>query len=59
VRVIVPFPPGAGVDIVTRSVSPKLGELLVQQLIVDNRAGAVASWAQSWPPKRSRTDIRC
>jgi tripartite-type tricarboxylate transporter receptor subunit TctC len=40
VRVVVPFPPGAGVDIVTRSVSPKLGELLGQQLIVDNRAGA-------------------
>ena len=40
VRVIVPFPPGAGVDIVTRSVSPRLGELLGQQLIVDNRAGA-------------------
>jgi len=40
VRVIVPFPPGAGVDIVTRSVSPKLGELLGQQLIVDNRGGA-------------------
>ncbi len=40
VRVIVPFPPGAGVDIVTRSISPKLGEMLGQQLVVDNRAGA-------------------
>ncbi len=39
-RMIVPFPPGAGVDIVTRAVSGRLGEALGQQLIVDNRAGA-------------------
>ena len=39
-RLIVPFPPGAGVDIVTRAVSGRLGEALGQQLIVDNRAGA-------------------
>jgi tripartite-type tricarboxylate transporter receptor subunit TctC len=40
VRIIVPFPPGAGVDIVTRAVSGRLGEALGQQLIIDNRAGA-------------------
>lgn len=40
IRVIVPFPPGAGVDIVTRAVTPKLGEALGQQLVPDNRAGA-------------------
>lgn len=40
VRVIVPFPPGAGVDIVTRVVAPKLGEALGQQFVVDNRSGA-------------------
>lgn len=40
VRVIVPFPPGSGVDIVTRIVTPKLGEALGQQFIIDNRGGA-------------------
>lgn len=40
VRIIVPFPPGAGVDIVTRAISPRLGEMLGQQLVVDNRSGA-------------------
>ncbi len=39
-RVIVPYPPGAGTDIVARTVGPKLGELLGQQVIVENRGGA-------------------
>ncbi len=40
VRVIVPFPPGAGVDIVTRIVVPRLGESMGQSFVVDNRGGA-------------------
>lgn len=40
VRIIVPFPPGAGVDIVTRIVAPKYSEALGQSFVVDNRAGA-------------------
>ncbi len=40
VRVIVPFPPGAGVDIVTRIVTPRLSEQMGQQFVADNRAGA-------------------
>jgi tripartite-type tricarboxylate transporter receptor subunit TctC len=43
VRVIVPFPPGSGADITTRLVTPKLGEALGQQFIVDNRAGAAGN----------------
>lgn len=40
IRFIVPFPPGGGTDAFARILSPKLTELLGQQIIVDNRAGA-------------------
>jgi tripartite-type tricarboxylate transporter receptor subunit TctC len=40
VRVIVPFPPGSGVDIVTRIVVPRLAESMGQPFVVDNRGGA-------------------
>ena len=39
-RQIVPFPPGGGVDIVTRIVGAKWSELLGQPIVVENRAGA-------------------
>lgn len=39
IRLIVPFPPGAGVDIVTRSMAPKLAEMLGQQIVLDNKGG--------------------
>lgn len=42
-RMIVAFPVGGGSDIVGRIVAQKLGELLGQQVIVDNRAGAGGS----------------
>ena len=43
VRIVVPFPAGAGADTTTRLFTPKLTEALAQQFIVDNRAGAAGN----------------
>jgi len=40
VRLIVPSTPGGGTDTSTRIITPKLSEILGQQIIVDNRGGA-------------------
>jgi len=39
IRIIVPYPAGGAVDTVTRIVSTKLGGLLGQPMVVDNRPG--------------------
>jgi tripartite-type tricarboxylate transporter receptor subunit TctC len=39
-RLVVPFPPGSGVDIVSRHVAPRLSEGLGQPVVIDNRGGA-------------------
>ncbi|MGH8741737.1 MAG: Bug family tripartite tricarboxylate transporter substrate binding protein, partial [Burkholderiales bacterium] len=40
VRMIIPFAPGGASDFVGRIVQPRLGELLGQQVVIENRAGA-------------------
>jgi len=42
-HMIVAYPPGGGLDFVTRTVAQRLAERLKQQVIVDNRSGASGS----------------
>ncbi len=43
VRIIVPYPPGGGVDVVARVVGRKLSETLGQPVISENRGGAAGA----------------
>jgi len=43
VRFIVPWPPGGGADVMSRLISPRLGESLGQQVVIDNRGGAAGN----------------
>lgn len=40
IRLIIPFAPGGAVDQIGRTISPRLGEILGQPVVVENRAGA-------------------
>lgn len=40
IRLIVPFPPGGGTDLVSRTIQPVLQQRLGQQIIIDNRGSA-------------------
>jgi tripartite-type tricarboxylate transporter receptor subunit TctC len=41
IRLVVPYPPGGGIDIVARFISPGMQDKLGQSVIVENRPGAV------------------
>jgi tripartite-type tricarboxylate transporter receptor subunit TctC len=43
VRLIIPFPPGGSTDLVARSIMPRLGELLGQQIVFEYKGGAGGS----------------
>jgi tripartite-type tricarboxylate transporter receptor subunit TctC len=40
IRMVVPFPPGGGIDTVARIVAPKMSEFIGQPIVIENRSGA-------------------
>jgi tripartite-type tricarboxylate transporter receptor subunit TctC len=40
IRMVVPYPPGGGADLLARPIAQALGEKLSQSVVVDNRGGA-------------------
>jgi tripartite-type tricarboxylate transporter receptor subunit TctC len=40
IRLIVPYPPGGGTDVIARIVQPRLAESLGQPIVIENRGGA-------------------
>jgi tripartite-type tricarboxylate transporter receptor subunit TctC len=40
VRLVVPYPPGGGTDVIARTLAQKMTETMGQQVLVDNRPGA-------------------
>ncbi|MGZ8211488.1 MAG: tripartite tricarboxylate transporter substrate binding protein [Burkholderiales bacterium] len=43
VRIIIPYAPGGSTDVIFRLLAPRLGEILGQQVIIDNRPGAAST----------------
>jgi tripartite-type tricarboxylate transporter receptor subunit TctC len=43
IRFVVPYPPGGGTDFTAREIGMRIGELLGQSVVIDNRPGAGAT----------------
>ena len=51
IRMLVGFAPGGGTDTTARPIAAKLGDVLGQQVIVDNRPGAAGTFEAGIYPR--------
>jgi tripartite-type tricarboxylate transporter receptor subunit TctC len=54
VKIVVPFPPGGGVDAVARVMAPRLSDMLGQSVIIENRGGAGGSVGATYVAQSAR-----
>ena len=59
IRLIVPYPPGAGTDFTGREVGAQFSKALGQSVVIDNRGGAAATSGTRSPRNRRPTVTRC
>jgi len=59
IRIIAPFPPGAGTDTLARTLSGPLSKALGQNIIVKTGPAPAPSSGRKWQRARRRTATRC
>ena len=54
IRVVVPFPPGGGTDIIAREITQKVAANTGWSVVIDNKPGAGGNCPDAWSgdPKR-------
>ena len=59
IRIIVPYPPGAGTDFTGREIGAIFSKALGQAVVIDNRGGAAATIGHALGARAAPMAIRC
>ena len=59
IKIVVPFAPGGGTDVVARTLAQEMAKELGASVIIENKPGAGTISAPSWSRPARRTVTRC